>query len=324
MINLQQIAEPVREEFELFREAFLGQISSETPLLQAAINQVLKTNGKHIRPLLLLLTAKACGKTSEQSHSNALIIEMLHTATLIHDDVVDETKQRRNGPSLNAVFDNRIAVLTGDYMLACVLKKAAEAGNINIITILSQICRNLSEGELMQLENADNHIFNEECYLKMIAKKTSSLISASAEIGAISASAAPEIIVKCRHFGEFLGYCFQIKDDIFDYYDDVAIGKPTGNDIREGKITLPLIFALNEGDKKTAVRCREIIEKKDFTPENIALLIDFAKKSGGIKYAEKALAEYKLKAVELIKTLPESASRNSLLLLADYFANRTF
>lgn len=323
MIDKLQIAKPIEAEFKQFEADFLHVLHSEVPLLQSAIEQVLRSNGKHIRPLLLLLTAKACGDLNQMAKDSAVIIEVLHTATLIHDDVVDETKQRRSIPSLNAIFDNRIAVLTGDYILAGSILMAAETSNINIIKIIARVCRELSEGELMQLDNAEKHTVNEASYFDMIDKKTATLISACAEIGAISANAPKETVDKCCLFGKYLGYCFQIKDDIFDYYDNVNIGKPTGNDIREGKMTLPLLHALQIAPENEASEQMKIIKNQDFTPENVATLIRFAKQYGGIEYAEKRLQEYKLKATAIINSFPQSDARESLLLLADYFAERT-
>ena len=323
MIDKQQIAKPIALELEQFKADFSNVLNSEIPLLQSAIEQILRSSGKHIRPILLLLTAKACGSLRDATKDAAVIIEILHTATLIHDDVVDETKQRRGIPSLNAIFDNRIAVLTGDYILAGAILHATETGNIGIVKLLAQVCRELSEGELMQLDNAEKHYIDEEKYLKMIDKKTATLISACSEIGAISVNAPPEVTEKCRLFGKYLGYCFQIKDDIFDYFDNINIGKPTGNDIREGKITLPLLYALKTAPEKETAHKMEIIEKQNYTPENITELINFAKQYGGIEYAEKRLLEYKQKAVDIINSFPPSGARESLLLLADYFTERT-
>ncbi|MDR2776309.1 MAG: polyprenyl synthetase family protein [Tannerella sp.] len=322
MIDRLQIVNPVASEFEQFKADFSTVLYSEAPLLQSAIEQVLCSNGKHIRPLLLLLTAKACGNPTEITQKAAVIIEVLHTTTLIHDDVVDETKQRRGVASLNAIFDNRIAVLTGDYILAGTVLRAAETGNITIIKLIANVCRELSEGELMQIDNAEKHTVNEDDYLKMINKKTASLFSVSSEIGAVSVNAPTETIKKCHLFGKYLGYCFQIKDDIFDYYDDLNIGKPTGNDIREGKITLPLLYALKTAPAQESAHYMKIITGQDFTPENVTELILFAKKHRGIEYAEKRLKEYKQKANEIIVTFPESKARNCLLSLADYFTKR--
>jgi octaprenyl-diphosphate synthase len=324
MIDLSQIIRPVLPEFEKFREDFSKLVQTEIPLLEKALLHVLSSKGKHIRPLLLLLTAKATGEISPVTIDSSILIEVLHTTTLIHDDVVDDTKQRRGVPSLNAVFDNRIAVLTGDFLLAGTMLKAVETGNLTTIRIIAQACRELSEGELMQLDNAEKHLLNEEKYFSVIRKKTATLISACSEIGAISVNAPAETIRKCRQFGEYLGYCFQIKDDIFDYYEDIEIGKPTGNDIREGKISLPLLFALKNADEKNKSRYMNIINNQDFTNGNISALISFAKSCGGIEYAEKRLMEYKQKAVEIINGFPASEARASLLLMADYFSERAY
>jgi octaprenyl-diphosphate synthase len=324
MIDLTQIVKPVFTEFEQFKKEFSKLIHTEIPLLEKTLEHVLSSKGKHIRPLLLLLTAKASGESSPVSIDSAVLIEVLHTTTLIHDDVVDDTKQRRGVPSLNAIFDNRIAVLTGDFLLASAMLKAVATGNLTTIRIIAQVCRELSEGELLQLDNAEKHLLNEEKYFSVIRKKTATLISACSEIGAISASAPQETIEKCRKFGEYLGYCFQIKDDIFDYYDDINIGKPTGNDIREGKISLPLLYALVNANENDKLHYMNIINNQYFTNENVASLISFAKNSGGIEYAEKRLLEFKQKALELINGLPPSEARNSLILLAEYFSERAY
>ena len=311
-------------EFEQFKGNFSEIIQTEIPLLEKTLLHVLSSRGKHVRPLLLLLTAKAMGDVAPASIDFSVLIEILHTTTLIHDDVVDDTKQRRGVPSLNAIFDNRISVLTGDFLLAGVILKAIETGNLMTTRIVAQVCRELSEGELMQLDNAENHSLNEEKYFSVIRKKTATLISACAEIGAMSVNAPAETVRKCRNFGEYLGYCFQIKDDIFDYYEDIEIGKPTGNDIREGKISLPLLYALKNVTEKERNHYMNIINKQDFTNENVSVLIDFAKQHGGIEYAEKRLMEFKEKAVEIINSFPASEARTALLLLADYFSERAY
>jgi len=323
MIDRQLIAKPVASEIKQFEADFAQTLHSDIPLLQSAIEQVLRANGKHIRPLLLLLTAKAYGEPTMMTRQAAVIIEALHTTTLIHDDVIDETKQRRGKPSLNAIFDNRIAVLTGDYMLSHTILNAVDTGNLVIIKTIARVCRELSEGEFLQLNNTEQHSLDENAYMQMIRKKTATLISACSEIGAISVNAPAEIIEQCRLFGEYLGYCFQIKDDIFDYYEDANIGKPTGNDIREGKITLPLLHALQVASGNERLFFLSIIDNQDYTPENIISLIRFAKQYGGITYAENRLMEYKQKAVDIIHQFPESEARNSLLLLADFFSERT-
>lgn len=323
MDNRRKIEEAVSEEFRRFNDEFDASLRSETRRLQAAIDQILNATGKHVRPLLVLLTAKMCGQVTSDTINSAVLLELLHTATLIHDDVIDETKQRRGLPSLNAIFDNRISVLVGDYVLSTALIRSIRTGNLRIIGIVSNLGRDLSEGEIKQLETAEESILDEACYMQVIRKKTAMLLSACTEIGAISSGASDELIDKCREFGEYLGFAFQIKDDIFDYFKEANIGKPTGNDIREGKITLPLLFALREGRREEAGRCLRIIKEKDFSVENIDLLIDFAKANGGIEYAEMRMEAYHDKAMEVLRTLPPSDAQEALLLLADYIVKRS-
>lgn len=296
---------------------------SETNRLQAAIDVILSSTGKHVRPLLVLLTAKACGRVTDQSINSAVLLELLHTATLIHDDVIDETKQRRGLPSLNAIFDNRVSVLVGDYLLSTALIRSIQTGDMRIVGIISSLGRDLSEGEIKQLETADESVMDEACYMQVIHKKTASLLSACAEIGAISAQASAEIVAICRDFGQSLGYAFQIKDDIFDYFKEANIGKPTGNDIREGKVTLPLLYALREGDREEADRFRAIIRSKDFTDANVEALIRFAKENGGIAYAESRMRAFRDEAVSMLSLLPQSAAREALMMLADFVVERT-
>ena len=260
---------------------------------------------------------------TDQSINSAVLLELLHTATLIHDDVIDETKQRRGLPSLNAIFDNRVSVLVGDYLLSTALIRSIQTGDMRIVGIISSLGRDLSEGEIKQLETADESVMDEACYMQVIHKKTASLLSACAEIGAISAQASAEIVAICRDFGQSLGYAFQIKDDIFDYFKEANIGKPTGNDIREGKVTLPLLYALREGRREEADRLRAVIRSKDFTGANVEALIRFAKANGGIAYAESRMRAFRDEAVSKLSLLPQSAAREALMMLADFVVERT-
>ncbi|RHJ94075.1 polyprenyl synthetase family protein [Parabacteroides bouchesdurhonensis] len=323
MDDRRKIEEPVAVEFRRFNEDFATSLHSNTHWLQSAIDVIQNSTGKHVRPLLVLLTAKACGRISDNTINSAVLLELLHTATLIHDDVIDETKQRRGVPSLNAIFDNRISVLVGDYVLSTALIRSFQTGDLRIVGIISNLGRDLSEGEIKQLETAEESILDENCYLQVIKKKTATLLSACTEIGAISAGASTDMITLCREFGEYLGYCFQIRDDIFDYFKGADIGKPTGNDIREGKVTLPLLYALRQGRKEETARYMDMIIRKDFIAENIDSLIEFAKTNGGIEYAEARMREYHDKAMELLLKLPESDARTSLIQLADYIMART-
>lgn len=321
MTERNKIEEPVAGEFARFNEEFESSLRSGTGLLQAAIDQILGATGKHIRPLLVLLSAKACGTITESTINSAVFLELLHTATLIHDDVIDETKQRRGVPSLNAIFDNRVAILTGDYILSTALIRSIQTGDLRIVGIVSNLGRDLSEGEIKQMETADESILDEDCYLQVIYKKTATLLSACTTIGAISAGAGDAQIGIMRRFGELIGYAFQIKDDIFDYFKESHIGKPTGNDIREGKVTLPLLFALQHGGEE-AEAYRRIILAKDFTDEQVERLIDFAKANGGIEYAERRMMDYHDKAIEALDPLPDSAAKKALVDLADYIVYR--
>lgn len=321
MTERNKIEEPVAGEFARFNEEFESSLRSGTGLLQAAIDQILGATGKHIRPLLVLLSAKACGTITESTINSAVFLELLHTATLIHDDVIDETKQRRGVPSLNAIFDNRVAILTGDYILSTALIRSIQTGDLRIVGIVSNLGRDLSEGEIKQMETADESILDEDCYLQVIYKKTATLLSACTTIGAISAGAGDAQIGIMRRFGELIGYAFQIKDDIFDYFKESHIGKPTGNDIREGKVTLPLLFALQHGGEE-AEAYRRIILAKDFTDEQVERLIDFAKANGGIEYAERRMMDYHDKAIEALDSLPDSPAKKALVDLADYIVYR--
>ena len=323
MKDRSKIEQPVAEAFKRFNEEFAASLKSEEGRLQSAIDFILSSSGKHIRPLLVLLAAKACGEVTNNTINAAVFLELLHTATLIHDDVIDETKQRRGVPSLNAIFDNRVSVLVGDYVLSTALIRSIQTGNLKIVGIVSDLGRVLSEGEIKQLETAEESVIDEACYMQVIQKKTARLLSACTEIGAISADASDEMVKKCREFGEYLGYCFQMKDDIFDYFKEMNIGKPTGNDIREGKVTLPLLYALRTApSKEMSEHYIKIIQNKEFSTENVEALITFAKENGGIEYAELRMKEYRDKAIEVLMTMPESDARESLIQLADYILER--
>lgn len=321
MIDRRKIEEPVAAEFARFNEEFESSLRSETKRLQAAIEQILRSTGKHVRPLLVLLSAKTCGSVTDCTINSAVFLELLHTATLIHDDVVDETRERRGVPSLNAIFDNRVAVLTGDYILSTALIRSIQTGDLRIIDIISNLGRDLSEGEIKQMETADESILDESCYLQVIYKKTATLLSACTAIGAISAGADKQTIEAMKKFGENIGYAFQIRDDIFDYYKESNIGKPTGNDIREGKVTLPLLYALKQESAKAGTML-EIVLTKDFTDEHIDQLILFAKEQGGIEYAKKRMTDFRNEAVRALDIFPDSPSRRALIDLADYIILR--
>ena len=322
MDERRKIEEPVSAEFERFNKDFEASLRSETTRLQSAIDVILNSTGKHVRPLLVLLTAKVCGQVTDNTINSAVLLELLHTATLIHDDVIDETKQRRGVPSLNAIFDNRISVLVGDYVLSTALIRSIQTGDLRIVGIISNLGRDLSEGEIKQLETAEESILDENCYLQVIKKKTATLLSACTEIGAISSGASAEVIALCREFGEHLGYCFQIKDDIFDYYDSLEIGKPTGNDMLEGKLTLPALYVLNTTKNEEAQEIAIKVKEGTATLDEIAHLISFIKENGGIEYAVQTMNVYKQKAFNLLASLPDSDICAALRAYLDYVVDR--
>ena len=322
MIDRTQIEYPVSDAFEHFQQEFATALQSEVQTVRQAVGAIRRSNGKHLRPLLLLLTAKACGQVNVASVHAAVMLELLHTASLIHDDVVDDTKQRRGVPSLNALYDNRIAVLVGDFIFSNTFLRAIQMGNMQIINVMTLLAHEMTEGEIKQLENADRLVLTEKDYFIALEKKTATMLASCSEIGAITANVSAEQQAECRRFGQLLGYCFQIKDDIFDYFDDASTGKPSGNDLREGKVTLPLLYALETAAPEERASYLEILRQKDFSPNNIAALLRFAKEKGGIEYAKQRMMAYKENAEAIIRTLPASDARDSLLLLAEYIVER--
>ena len=248
MDKLQQIKLPIDKEFEEFRRLFDSSLQSSNSLLSEVLSYIKQRNGKMMRPILALLIAKLFGEINDSTLHAALSLELLHTASLVHDDVVDESDKRRGQSSVNAIYNNKVSVLVGDYMLATSLKHSAMTREITIVDLVACLGQNLSEGEIIQLANINASEFSEEVYYDVIRKKTAALFTASAEAGAISVHASDEMVKNARLFGEMIGIAFQIKDDIFDYYSSDEIGKPTGNDMREGKLTLPALYVLNMFD----------------------------------------------------------------------------
>ncbi|WP_373704873.1 polyprenyl synthetase family protein [Porphyromonas loveana] len=322
MITLEAIQAPVSQFVQDFHLAFENALHSKSEWMSKAIEVLNGSTGKHVRPLLTGLMATACaGKTNETTLEAAVLLEMIHTATLIHDDVIDQAAVRRGVPTLNAFFDNRVTVLMGDFVLSSALLRAIALNDIRIITIVSQLGRELSEGEIRQFETADKVVIDEDVYMEVIRQKTATLFSASAEVGAITVKAPTEVVDRCKRVGELLGYAFQIRDDIFDYFRN-DVGKPTGNDIREGKITLPLLYALKHIDTPLRDRCLTVLQQKSFSEEDLSLLTSFAIENGGIGYAERRMAEIIAEAKALLAEFPDSEARQSLIALADFIAAR--
>ncbi len=274
-----------------------------------------------MRPVLVFLVSRLLAHSKSETLYAAVSLELLHTASLVHDDVVDESAERRGQLSVNAIFNNKVAVLVGDYLLATSLLHAELTKNYDIIEAISRLGQELSEGELLQLSNISNPEFSEEVYYEVIRKKTAALFAACTTTAAYSVGATAREVEFARQFGLHIGTCFQIKDDIFDYYDNPAIGKPTGNDMAEGKLTLPVIFALRTGDERARIVAMNV-KNRTATADDIAWLIEFSKQNGGIEYAAEAMLEHRRKASDLLKAFPASEIRNALELYLDYLVDR--
>jgi octaprenyl-diphosphate synthase len=323
MQSLETITSPIANELERFEKEYASILQSKCDLLNSSIEVILASSGKKIRPVLNFLVAKNCGQITDSTLASSVFLELLHTATLLHDDVVDDTLLRRGKPSLNAVYQNKIAVLVGDYFLSSSLIMAMQTSNLQLISIVSATGRELSEGELFQLESTREQLFTEERYNDIIFRKTASLFSACCQIGAITGGADKDTADRYKEFGKHIGMAFQLKDDIFDYFEEEEIGKPTGNDLREGKITLPLLYALNHAEKREAQPLLEAIHQKDFSPENIARLIAFAKEQGGIEYAEAQIEMHVQKALAVLAAIPTPNDKTALTALAHHIGHRS-
>ena len=322
MSFIETLKQPVANEMQLFEKTFVETLRTENELLANVNEFVLQKKGKQLRPTLVLLSAQLCGSINAATIQSAISIELLHTASLIHDDIVDETRERRGKASVNARWNNKVAVLSGDYMLSKALLHATNTNNIKILNIISNIGVQLSEGELLQLANIQKSEITEEDYFTTIRQKTALLFASCSKIGGMSVGADEDILQRLWNYGEYLGICFQIKDDIFDYSDNDNIGKPTKNDIREGKITLPLIYALRTATNGTKQKIVDWIIEKDFSPANVSEIAAFAHQHGGIDYAAKRMEEFKNKAIAEIVSFPESDAKQALINCAEFAAKR--
>lgn len=323
MDKLSLIQSTVDPELCQFRRIFDASLSSSNALLNKVLDHVKQRKGKMMRPVLVFLTARLfADMSSSQSIHAAVSLELLHTASLIHDDVVDESDERRGQKSVNAAYNNTIAVLSGDYMLATSLMQAGLTGNIGIINAISNLGQELADGELLQLSNVSNVSFSELIYFDVIRKKTAALFSACTRVAAMSVGATAAEIEMARKFGECVGICFQIRDDIFDYYDSEEVGKPTGIDMLEGKLTLPILYALTKFHDPQMKELAIKVKRGDATREDAARLIAYAKENGGIEYAEKVMDDYKRDALTLLQNFPESPVRTALEAYVDYVSDR--
>ncbi|MDD2911673.1 MAG: polyprenyl synthetase family protein [Petrimonas sp.] len=322
MDESQVIKESLRDELNQFDIYLWKSLENNNSRISEILRHAFKVDGKRIRPMLVFLVAKCCGEITPATYHGAVTVELLHMATLMHDDVVDEASTRRGQPSSNAVFDNKRSVLAGDYVLSSALRESVKTNNLEIIGIISELGQNLAEGELNQYSLVNEIIIDEEEYFKVIDKKTASLLYACAKIGAITAGADRVTIDEFGKAGRILGIAFQIRDDIFDYYK-ADVGKPTGNDIREGKITLPLIYALNHAPQALSDEMMKIIRSCDFSLVNIELLLEFAKSNGGIEYAQKTIDNLLEEAEQIIENVSiDNEFKIILNLLVMYLKNR--
>ena len=321
MLNLKEIQAPVSEEMELFEKHFRTSMNTKVFLLDKIMNYIVKRKGKQMRPLFVFLTSHVFGNINEATYRGAALIELLHTATLVHDDVVDESMYRRGFFSVNALWKNKIAVLVGDYLLSRGLLLAIENEDFALLKIVSVAVREMSEGELLQIEKARKLDITEEVYFEIIRQKTASLIASCCAVGAASSGASPEKVELARKFGELVGLAFQIKDDLFDFGDD-EIGKPRGIDIKEKKMTLPLIYSLNNSSNSERRKIVRKIKRKSEDRKTINEVISFVKNTGGLEYAISKMNKLKNEALELLVNFEDTKYKASLVGLIEYTISR--
>ncbi len=319
--TMNKIKAPIAEELKIFEKRFREAMRSKVPLLDKITYYIVQRKGKQVRPMFVFLSAQVCGPTNDNSYTAASLIELLHTATLVHDDVVDDSYQRRGFFSVNAIWKNKIAVLVGDYFLSQGLLLALKHKQYRILEIVSNAVKEMSEGELLQIEKARRLDIKEEIYYDIIRQKTASLIAAACSAGAASTTNDETIIERMRLLGEKIGIAFQIRDDLFDFgVDDV--GKPLGIDIKEKKMTLPLIYALNQTDNRQRRKIITSIKRDSENAEKVKEIIQFVRESGGLEYATKAMHEYRSAAFEILHSFPESPARKALEELVTFVTDR--
>lgn len=323
MSTIKEIQQPIAEEMEKFESWFRDSMRSRVSLLDNIMHYIIKRKGKQMRPMFVFLSSKMFAPTTNSTYIAASMIELLHTATLVHDDVVDDSSKRRGFWSINAIWKNKIAVLVGDYLLSKGLLLAVDNKEFELLQIMSNSVREMSEGELLQIEKARRLDITEDIYFDIIRQKTATLIAACCAAGASSAKATKENIEKMRLFGEYTGIAFQIKDDLFDYGSDgETIGKPTGIDIKEKKMTLPLIYALNKASWLEKRKIIYIIKNQNQNTKKVKEVIDFVITSGGLAYAQKAMLEYKNKALEILNQFEQNDANKALAQLVIYTTER--
>lgn len=324
MDYLSIIREPITAELSDFIRMFNHSLEHENGLLQQALDHIRQRAGKRMRPILILLMARNYGSVTDVTQHAAVGLELLHTASLVHDDVVDESRERRGQESVNALYDNKVAVLVGDYILSTALLNVSYTHSEKIVRYLAELGRTLSDGEILQLSSIDNEEISEETYYNIIKNKTAALFEACSAIGALSAGAYDEDVERAKLFGRQLGIIFQIRDDIFDYYnDEKEIGKPTGNDMTEGKLTLPVIYALRHTGDKAMLELAHKVKNHTISSDEIKTLVDFTISNGGIVYADKCMWEFHAKAEEFLNNdVRDEAIRKSLHAYLDFVIKR--
>ncbi|WP_279121562.1 polyprenyl synthetase family protein [Bacteroides acidifaciens] len=322
MDSISLIRTPIEAELADFKNLFDSSLSSSNALLNSVVSHIRQRSGKMMRPILVLLVARLYGAVRPSTLHAAVSLELLHTASLVHDDVVDESTERRGQLSVNAIFNNKVAVLAGDYLLATSLVHAEQTHSHPIIQLVSSLGQDLADGELLQLSNVSNHSFSESVYFDVIRKKTAALFAACTKAAAFSVGMGEEEAEFARLLGEYIGICFQIKDDIFDYFDSKEIGKPTGNDMLEGKLTLPALYVLNKTKDSVAQEIALKVKEGTATSDEITRLIEYVKENGGIEYAILTMNAYKQKAFDLLASLPDSDVCVALRAYLEYVVDR--
>lgn len=322
MTTLEAIQQTIAPELRQLNERILLSLASSNRMMNGIVEEYLRTKGKQIRPIMVLLSARLLGSVTPKVISAAASVEMLHNASLIHDDVVDESKLRRNEPTINGIWDNHIAVLVGDFFVSTALQLAMSTEDLRIVGSLARLGRLLSLGELDQIYNARFHKLDESAYFEIIGRKTASLFIACVEMGAYAVNVDDYRLERLRRFAELLGICFQIKDDIFDYYEDKTVGKPTGNDLREGKITLPLLHVLLDESLPQHNEMLSLSRKEMLSPDDIDTLIEYAKAHGGIEYAYATMDRFRAEASEIMAEFNDNDTSRALMALFDYIITR--
>ena len=322
MSMLNEIKKPISDELKEFQKVFRSSVKTAVPLLDVIMRYILKAKGKQIRPLIVLHSARMFGKIDDSTYRAASLIELLHTATLVHDDVVDDSDRRRGRFSINALWNNKTAVLVGDYLLSQGMLVALKAKDYHILEIVSDAVKEMSEGELLQMEKARKLDIDENVYYDIIKKKTASLLASCFAVGAASLHQSKEDIEKMWKIGEYTGMAFQIKDDIFDFDKQSIIGKPTGIDIKEKKMTLPLIYLLNNSSSSEKRRIIRTIRTHSTDKKYVNKIVDEVRNSGGLEYATKKMLEFKTKALELLAEFPENESRKALEQIIEFTIER--